>query len=590
MRRTALHGVVCLTAAAVLLSAAGQAAAGYVDAVLADGPVAYYRLGESSGATAVNAGTTGAANDGTYVGGVGYGSPGALYDDGDSAVSFGAAYPDYMITNPFSSFPTTALTVETWLRSTGSGDGIVAYARSGGDNEVLIFDQNALRPHINQQSVSSGVDVNDGRWHHVVTTWQSAGGELKVYNDGALQYATTGLKSGYSLLGNGALVLAQEQDAVGGGFDPNQRFIGALDEVAIYDKVLSADDVASHYHAARSSVVAGNIEVDASHTWTVTESGPGTMSIVSGPNEGDAEVAVSGDRLLWRDGVMLATVRENGRGGTFGNVEVPRNEAYATTNLSVATSRAGSGGGAEKDINVAAAFFPFAGAWTAGHVDATGNLVAGHGVSQSMLTHVTGGAYDLKIPGVDSWTDGMLFVVGASNEDNVAGTFPLADGSGWRVNVQDCNADYSSEADDFSFVYMPYSATNLVGGLVDNDALGTVLESDGDFTLTRESLGTYRLSITGKSPQTGMLLLSVAEYGDSPTNPYPDDNMLLYEADGNDFLIYARDLQLLTNYEDTQFVFAYIDFEDPPFIPEPATVSLLGLGGLAALIRRRRRR
>ena len=103
-------------------------------------------------------------------------------------------------------------------------------------------------------------------------------------------------------------------------------------------------------------------------------------------------------------------------------------------------------------------------------------------------------------------------------------------------------------------------------------------------------MGTYRLSITAKSPETGMLLLTVAD----PVTwamPYaPQDNILTYQADGGDFIIQASDLPAGTGRQDTRFVFAYIDFEDPPVVPEPATLALLGFGGLGALLRRRRSR
>ena len=87
-------------------------------------------------------------------------------------------------------------------------------------------------------------------------------------------------------------------------------------------------------------------------------------------------------------------------------------------------------------------------------------------------------------------------------------------------------------------------------------------------------------------------LLSVA---DDPGDPakLPNDNLLLYEADGSDFLIYARDLAALTTFEDTRFVFAFVGFDGSLLaIPEPTTVTLLGVGGLLllALARRRRRR
>src|SRR5215831_14920886 len=59
----------------------------YSSAVLADHPVAYYRLGETSGTTAVD--SSGNGSNGTYVGGVALGQPGALLPgDTDPAAGF----------------------------------------------------------------------------------------------------------------------------------------------------------------------------------------------------------------------------------------------------------------------------------------------------------------------------------------------------------------------------------------------------------------------------------------------------------------------------------------------------------------------
>ena len=40
-------------------------------------------------------------------------------------------------------------------------------------------------------------------------------------------------------------MIGQEQDAVGGGFDPSQSFAGALDEVRIYARALTGAEIAA---------------------------------------------------------------------------------------------------------------------------------------------------------------------------------------------------------------------------------------------------------------------------------------------------------------------------------------------------------
>ena len=345
------------------------------------------------------------------------------------------------------------------------------------------------------------------------------------------------------------------------------------------------------------AVVAGNVAVtgttDADTFWRVEQTGGDGISVYPTSNRGDVKIGIGSNSLRYEDGVLLATVREADRNGNHISVEAVQTGSWGNDNdMTLATCQAGAGGGGEMNGNVAVAWFPFAGGWTAGHVNASGTLIAGHNVSQSALTPFTAGgagAYELRLPGVDPATDGMLFAIGGSNEDNIATTQLLADGTGWLVNVQDSNSNISSEPDDFSFLYMPYGLTNLIGGRIDNDAAGTVLNADGDFTILHENSGTYRLSIPGVTPDDGMLLLTIC---DNPGAAYllPDDNIIHYWADGSDFMIQVRDLSGLgLEATGAGFVFAYIDFDNPPLIPEPTTCAVLGLG-LLALARRRRRK
>lgn len=316
------------------------------------------------------------------------------------------------------------------------------------------------------------------------------------------------------------------------------------------------------------------------------QSSPGVTSPVF--NGGDYHMNIDGRQIDLPKGIMLATVRENGRNGVYATVE-----ATQYTDLSypawVAVDAAGPTG--ETNMNVAMAFFPFAGGWTGGHVNAAGTLWASNNIDAGMLTHLSTGQWTLDIPGVDSTTDGLLFAIGGGNSDRVItpGVVETGVNQGtWQLAIRGNNQDGSSYVDsNFSFLYLSDGMKNLVGGRVDET--GSLLQAYGDFDLTRLATGQYELAISGESPETGMLLLSASKIWDTGV---VEDNYLSYEAygvDGTHFLIESRDLPG-TGLQDTDFVFAFLKFDDPMLVPEPSAVLMLLLGGgMIALVRRRSR-
>lgn len=53
----------------------------------------------------------------------------------------------------------------------------------------------------------------------------------------------SGFKKGYTIRHGGTLVLGQDQDSVGGGFDATQSFQGMLSNVNLWDHVLSPTQI-----------------------------------------------------------------------------------------------------------------------------------------------------------------------------------------------------------------------------------------------------------------------------------------------------------------------------------------------------------
>ena len=89
-------------------------------------------------------------------------------------------------------------------------------------------------------------------------TWTNSDGALKFFKDGELKYQTKNFKTNYIIKPEGALMLGQEQDKFFGGLDQDQSLRGSLAGVNVWDRVLSADEIAEYSLTCRC-VDAGNV-------------------------------------------------------------------------------------------------------------------------------------------------------------------------------------------------------------------------------------------------------------------------------------------------------------------------------------------
>ena len=88
----------------------------------------------------------------------------------------------------------------------------------------------------------------DDTWQHLCLTWENTQGVTKLYKDGQFaEQVTNDATKNYVLKAGGFLVLGQEQDSFGGGFDVKQTLHGQLASLNMWDKVLSESDIAAQY-------------------------------------------------------------------------------------------------------------------------------------------------------------------------------------------------------------------------------------------------------------------------------------------------------------------------------------------------------
>ncbi len=221
----------------------------YDQQVLADGPVAYWRLGEPNG-TANAVDSSSQNNTGPYSG-VTLGATGALTAGGNTAADFGAN--SRMIGQTVLSQPQN-FSVEAWYRTTsGSGGKIAGFGNSSNgtssqyDRHLYLQNNGAVTFGVYDGStrvISSAAGTNDGQWHHVVGTFSP--GSMKFYLDGVLQGTQTvaGAEAytGYWRIGADNLNGWPNQPA-------NAGIDGTVDEVAVYPTALTDDQVQTHFDA-----------------------------------------------------------------------------------------------------------------------------------------------------------------------------------------------------------------------------------------------------------------------------------------------------------------------------------------------------
>jgi hypothetical protein len=219
--------------------AGGAVSSEYAAAVLADGPVAYWRMGEASGTTAVDA--TGNGHDGLLKGGVKLGEPGALNGDSDTAMYFdGTSYVDVGDKLDFAG--TASLSIEAWVHpQAGKGGYLGKGMYDQGYKGYFIADNDSTIQWVREGAVASPPVITFTTYSHVVGTYD--GLNLTLYVNGA--------KAGSKVATNP--ITDHPNPFTIGQVAGWGKFVGWIDEVAVYDKALDAARIKAHYDAAKGN-------------------------------------------------------------------------------------------------------------------------------------------------------------------------------------------------------------------------------------------------------------------------------------------------------------------------------------------------
>uniref|UniRef100_A0A672YPJ6 Sushi, von Willebrand factor type A, EGF and pentraxin domain-containing protein 1 n=1 Tax=Sphaeramia orbicularis TaxID=375764 RepID=A0A672YPJ6_9TELE len=140
----------------------------------------------------------------------------------------------------------TEITCTFWMKSSDTTNygTPISYAVEGSDNAFLLIDYNGWVLYVNgKERITDCPAVNTGQWYHIGVSWRSWDGDWRIYINGKPSDGGKGLSVGTTVPGGGALVLGQDQDQRGEGFNPVESFVGSISQLNIWDRVLTPQQI-----------------------------------------------------------------------------------------------------------------------------------------------------------------------------------------------------------------------------------------------------------------------------------------------------------------------------------------------------------
>nr|XP_008530684.1 PREDICTED: pentraxin-4 [Equus przewalskii] len=177
--------------------------------------------------------------------------PGEICNVGPVLIFPNASTENVVLLSPGFLSGLRALSVCSWVRTASSHLGtLLSYATEENDNKLVLHGRDSLVPGSIHFVIGDPAfrelplqPLLDGQWHHVCVIWTSILGKYWLHVDRRLVATGSRFREGYEIPPGGSLVLGQEQDSVGGGFDSSEAFVGSMAGLAIWDRVVVPGEV-----------------------------------------------------------------------------------------------------------------------------------------------------------------------------------------------------------------------------------------------------------------------------------------------------------------------------------------------------------
>jgi hypothetical protein len=232
------------------------------------GPVVHYDFDEG---TALAADVSGNNNNMVNAGNFDGSGPSISLDSaaGPGSVSFDGG--SYLTASPnLLATLASSFSISLWVKTTQdngdpndvawTGDAIIsADIPNSGANDLIpvaltggqVAFNTANTQYNYDDTINSSATVNDGSWHHVVVSRNQPTGEKFIYIDGVLDTSdtdATNLLNDPQLLTIGCKADASNPDPASPDYTGSNGYNGLVDDIQLYNRVLSSDEVAFLYN------------------------------------------------------------------------------------------------------------------------------------------------------------------------------------------------------------------------------------------------------------------------------------------------------------------------------------------------------
>lgn len=139
---------------------------------------------------------------------------------------------------------TSDFTISTWFKTSKTGEqSLLSGANDKIFDEILLFLNNNKELVIylhGQKCYLPLPDISDNEWHFL--SWSREGTNNRIFLDGVEQGRCNLAYMPLNIYPTG-LIVGQEQDSLGGGFDESQSFVGIIDKMIFTKEALSLEKI-----------------------------------------------------------------------------------------------------------------------------------------------------------------------------------------------------------------------------------------------------------------------------------------------------------------------------------------------------------
>jgi len=210
---------------------------------------------------------------------------------------------DVVVVDPVTGFPTNAITTSFWMKTSEDDRGVMFAYRSDSPRSTWVFSlcgPPPMLPNFNcdvdgsifvsryddtpSAGLKTSLSVKDGDWHHVAATWSvDTPDEIKIYIDGVEDTMTseggaTFPQSALNPIEGGGLIMFGNNLGIppypglnlNYGAETNEDYEGLLDEVKIFNYVLSPAEILAEFNSVNVPPVANTDGITAPKDGSIT--------------------------------------------------------------------------------------------------------------------------------------------------------------------------------------------------------------------------------------------------------------------------------------------------------------------------------